>query len=118
MPKFLYIFRGGGYADPSLVSPTELQAHLAKWSEWSAGLASSGRLASAHPLGHPPTGTTVRGRERVVTDGPFAEAKDLVSGILVIEAASLAEASEVARGCPILDADGTVEVRPLLPVPG
>jgi len=41
-----------------------------------------------------------------------------VSGILVVEAASLDEAATLARGCPILDLDGSVEVRPVLLVPG
>ena len=117
MPKFMYIFRGGGYATPGVISPTEIQQHLAKWTAWTDGLIASGRLATAQPLEHPPTGKTVRGRERVVTDGPYAESKDLVSGILVVEAASLQEAAELARDCPILEFDGSVEVRPALVPP-
>jgi hypothetical protein len=116
MAKFMYVFRGGGYAGPAVLSPAEVQAHLAKWNEWSESLRASGRLASAQPLSHPPTGKTVRGREKLVTDGPYAESKDLVSGILVVEAASLDEAAELARGCPILELDGSVEVRPVLDV--
>lgn len=117
MPKFMYVFRGGGYATPDSLSPTELQQHLAKWNAWTNGLMAAGRLAAAHALSHPPTGKTVRGRDRVVTDGPYAESKDLVSGTLVVEAASLEEASELARGCPILELDGSVEVRPVLVPP-
>jgi hypothetical protein len=114
MSKFMFIFRGGGYATPGLVSPTELQQHLAKWSAWTNGLMAAGRLVGADGLSHPPTGKTVRGRERLVTDGPYAESKDLVSGTLVIEAASIDEAAELARDCPILEFDGSVEVRPVL----
>lgn len=117
MAKFMFVFRGGGYATGGL-SPAELQQHLAKWNEWSEGLRAAGRLAAAQPLSHPPAGKTVRGREKVVTDGPYAESKDLVSGILVVEAASLEEAAELARGCPILDLDGSVEVRTALVLPG
>jgi hypothetical protein len=117
MAKFLYVFRGGGYATGGL-SPTELQQHLAKWNEWSEGLRASGKLAAAQPLSHPAAGKTIRGREKTVTDGPYAESKDLVSGIVVVEAASLEEATELARGCPILDMDGSVEVRTALVIPG
>lgn len=117
MPRFMFLFRGGGYASPDLVSPSELQAHLAKWSAWTNGLLAAGRLAGAHPLSHPPTGKTVRGRAKIVTDGPYAETKDLVSGTVVVEAASLEEATELAGGCPILEYDGSVEVRPVLDVP-
>jgi hypothetical protein len=117
MAKFLYVFRGGGYATGGL-SPTELQQHLAKWNEWTEGLRAAGKIAAAQPLSHPPAGKTIRGREKAVTDGPYAESKDLVSGIVVVEAASLDEATELARGCPILDMDGSVEVRTALVIPG
>lgn len=117
MPKFMFVFRGGGYATPGSVSPTELQQHLAKWNAWTKSLADSGRLAAAQPLTHPPTGKTLRGRERTVTDGPYAESKDLVSGIVVVDAPSLDEAAKLARDCPIFEFDGSVEVRPVLEVP-
>lgn len=115
MPKFMYIFRGGGYASADPVSPTELQAHLARWTAWSDGLRAAGKLAGGSPLEHPPSGRTVRGKDKLVTDGPYAESKDLVSGIAIVEVATLEEAAELARGCPILEHDsGSVEVRPLL----
>jgi hypothetical protein len=117
MPKFMYVFRGGGYATPDSLSPTELQHHLAKWNAWTEELLAAGQLAVAQPLAYPPSGKTVRGRERLVTDGPYAESKDLVSGTLVVEAASLEAATELARGCPIFELDGSVEVRPVLVKP-
>ena len=118
MPKFMFIFRGGGYASPAApLSPTELQAHLAKWNAWADSLMKAGKNPVGQPLSHPPTGKTVRGREHTITDGPYAESKDLVSGILVIEAASLDEATTLARGCPILELDGSVEVRTVLERP-
>jgi hypothetical protein len=117
MLKFMYIFRGGGYATPGLLSPTEIQQHLAKWNAWTSALLAAGRHAGGQPLEHPPTGKTIRGRDRVVTDGPYAESKDLVSGTLIVEAASLQEATELARDCPILEFDGSVEVRPVLVAP-
>ncbi|MFO0697358.1 MAG: YciI family protein [Polyangiales bacterium] len=117
MAKFMFIFRGGGYASSERISPTELEAHLAKWSAWTNGLLASGRLVGAQALSHPPTGKTVRGKGKVVTDGPYAESKDLVSGTLVVEATSLDEAAALARDCPILEHDGSVEVRPVLDTP-
>jgi hypothetical protein len=118
MAKFMFIFRGGGYATPGSLSPTELQAHLAKWTAWTDGLMKAGHIAGAHPLEHPPSGKTLRGRERVVTDGPYAESKDLVSGTVIVEAATLDAAATLARGCPIFELDGSVEVRPVLVPPG
>ena len=111
MAKYMFLFRGGGYATPGLLSPTELQQHLGRWNAWVDGLRAAGREPLGQPLDH--GGKTVRGRARTVTDGPYAESKDLTSGTLVIEAPSLDAATELAHGCPIFEFDGSVEVRPV-----
>lgn len=109
MAKFLLIFRGGASSLNPQLSPSELQAHLAKWTAWMKGL----REAGANPGGQPlrRDGKSLRGRDKVVTDGPFAESKDLVTGTLVIEAAAIDAAVELAGACPIFEIDGSVEVR-------
>ncbi len=68
---------------------------LAKWNAWINSLLAAGRLAGAHALEHPATGKTLLGRDRIVSDGPYAESKDLVSGAMIVEAESLAEATEL-----------------------
>ena len=108
--KFMLIFRGGAVSRSDL-SPTELQAHVAKWYTWSDELSRQGRGVVGMPLDDP--GVTVRGNERMVTDGPYAESKDLVTGSMIIEAASLEDAIGVARTCPTYEFDGSVEVRPV-----
>jgi len=50
----------------------------------------------------------------VITDGPFAEVKDLVAGFMIVEARDISQAAELAKGCPILEGDGAVEVRPVM----
>lgn len=110
MPKYMFIFRGGAPEMPDL-SPTEMQAHLRKWYAWADELAKTGRHSGGQPLDR--IGKTVRGRHRIVTDGPYAESKDLVTGSLVLEATSLDEATELARGCPVFEFGGSVEVRPV-----
>jgi hypothetical protein len=111
MPKYAFIFRGGASEIPDL-SPSEMQVHLRKWYAWADELAKAGR----HPLGQPldQIGATVRGRSRIVTDGPYAESKDLVTGSLIIEATSLEEATELAKDCPVFEFGGSVEVRPVI----
>jgi hypothetical protein len=108
--KFMLIFRGGAVSRDDM-SPTELQAHVAKWYSWSDELARQGRRNAGTPLDNP--GATVRGHDRLVTDGPYAESKDLVTGSMVIEAASIEDAIEVALTCPTYEFDGSVEVRPV-----
>jgi hypothetical protein len=55
----------------------------------------------------------VRGKSRTVIDGPYAE-KDLVGGYTLIEAKDLGQAVELSVGCPIFEAGGLVEVRPVM----
>src|SRR5215510_12575724 len=108
--KFMLIFRGGAVARHDL-SPSELQAHVEKWYRWSDELARQGRRNAGTALDNP--GAAVRGHERVVTDGPYAESKDLVTGSMIFEAASLEDAIDVARTCPTYEFGGSVEVRPV-----
>ncbi len=66
--------------------------------------------------GHPMEagGKVVKGKQKIVNDGPYAEAKDVINGYMLIEARDLPHAVELAKGCPILEAGGSVEVRPIL----
>src|SRR5260370_25180174 len=96
--KFMLIFRGGAVARHDL-SPSELQAHVEKWYRWSDELARQGRVRNTGTALDNP-GATVRGHERVVTDGPSAESNDLVTGSLIVEAAPLEDPFDVARTCP------------------
>jgi hypothetical protein len=66
-------------------------------------------------MGHPlqRSGKLVAGKQKAVNDGPFAETKDVIGGFTVIVAADINHAAELAKGCPILEAGGAVEVRPI-----
>jgi hypothetical protein len=108
--KYMLIFRGGAVSRDD-VSPSALQQHLEKWYTWADELARQGRRNVGTPLDS--GGKSVWGHERVVTDGPYAESKDLVTGAMIIDAVSLDDAVEVARGCPTYEFGGSVEVRPL-----
>ena len=109
MGEFTFLYRGR--AD-SIGSAERRQQHLAKWRAWFQELGASGHLKE---LGHPleSGGMVVRGSQKLVTDGPYAEAKDLVGGFSIIEARDLVHATELSKGCPILEVDGSVEVRPI-----
>jgi hypothetical protein len=111
MSKFVFIFRGGRDAQ---ISPADLAKHLAAWTTWVGQLTENGHV---EPGGGAlqDGGKTLRGKAKTLTDGPYAEAKDLVTGSLNILAASLEEATELARGCPIFEYGGSVEVRAATP---
>jgi hypothetical protein len=109
MSEFVFLYRNG---DTSPRSPEQQQKIMQEWGTWMKGLGAKGHLKEAgHPLEAP--GRVVRGGGKASTDGPYAE-KDMVSGFSVVEAKDLAHASELAAGCPIFNAGGVVEVRPIL----
>ncbi len=108
MANYLFLFRGGGEA-MGRMSPAEMQQNMQKWRAWIDGLAQKGHARGGEPLEQ--GGKVVSGRKKTVTDGPYAEAKDLVGGYLLVSAESLEQAVELSKGCPIFEHDGTVEVR-------
>ena len=109
MSEFLYVYRGGNRAG---LSPDQMQQVMQKWVAWMQGLAEKGHLKDrGHPL--EAAGKLVNGRSKSVTDGPYAE-KDLIGGYSLIEARDLAQVTELSKGCPILERDGSVEVRPFM----
>jgi hypothetical protein len=113
MSEFVFIFRASEAGRrEAMGTPERAQKSLQAWLAWIRGLEANGHLKNrGQPL--EPTGKVVRGQKRVVTDGPYAEAKDLVLGFLVIEARDLAHAVEISTGCPIVEGGGSVEVRPV-----
>ena len=108
MPSYLYIFRGG--KNPTF-TPDQIQAHLAKWGAWVGHLAKSGNHNGGDPLED--AGRVLSGTNKTVTDGPYGETKDLVGGYLLVTAPNLDGATELARGCPIFEAGGSLEIREL-----
>ncbi len=86
-----------------------------RWNDWYDGLARAGKVQHGQPLEL--TGRVVSGeRGQVVTDGPYAEAKEAVGGYFFLTVASLDEATDIARQCPGLPLGLTVEVRPVAAV--
>ena len=108
MQKYMFLFRGGDAARAA-ASPEEMQQHLQKWGAWFKGMGD--KFVSGEPLDF--SGKVLRGSKKTLSDGPFAEAKDLVGGYAVVKAKSVDDAVELARGCPIFEHDGVLEVRPV-----
>ncbi len=81
---------------------------------WAEEMTRRGVLVSGEVLHPPDEATTVRVREGEVlrADGPFAETKEQIGGLSVIECANLDEAVAVAAAHPVARY-GMVEVRPL-----
>jgi hypothetical protein len=109
MSEYLYLYRGGKQPE----DPAEGQKVMQNWVAWMKSLTDSGNLKDpGQPLEG--EGKVVRNASGTVTDGPYAEAKDLVGGFTLVTAANIDEACRLASGCPIFAAGGTIEVRPIL----
>jgi len=104
---YLILLRHSG----QMPAPDELEALMKKFARWIDGMKARGQFVRTDGLEF--TGKVIR-PGGIVTDGPYAEAKEVVGGYLVIAARSLAHATQIARRCPALAKGGTtVEVRPV-----
>ena len=112
MSKFMYLFRSNPTAYQSM-SPEQMQQNLKKWMDWKESLEKNGHI---NQLGErlDGAGKVVRGKAKAVINGPYVEVKDFVQGYMLVEANDIDQAVELAKGCPILHIDGTVEIRPFL----
>ncbi len=107
MKEFMLLFRSVPNPD---FKPTadQMQAEIKKWQDWIGDIASQGKFVSTNQLTR--TGRLVKAGN-IVSDGPYAEVKEIMGGYMIIKAADYDEAVEKAKGCPVLDMGGHVEVR-------
>jgi hypothetical protein len=110
MANFLFVYRGTRDAHAKM-TPEEMQQIMEKWRIWITEALAKGWMVN------PGDALTEEGRvvnaRKVVTDGPFVEAKEIVGGYSIVKADTIDAAAELAKGCPGLLTGGTVEVRPL-----
>jgi len=111
MTKFMYLFRGGR-EKMAAMSAEESQKHMQAWGAWMKSLGEKGILVDGLPLSK--DGKQVKGRGKIITDGPFAEGSEVVGGYLIVNADGIDEAVELTKRCPIFDTGGEVEVREIL----
>lgn len=111
MTEFVLLFEGT--VPPG--SPQEMQNRTLKWIQWIQELTHKGQVQSP---GCPLEGVMKRvaGRTRQVTDVEYSELKDPVGGFMIILANDIDHAVEISCGCPGLDHEGKVEVRPVMTI--
>jgi hypothetical protein len=80
--------------------------------KFNADMAKAGVLLAAEGLHPTSKGTRIRvsGGKPVITDGPFAEAKEVIAGFWIIQVKSKEEAVEWAKRCPLPE-NGLIEIR-------
>lgn len=109
MNEFLLIFRRDFITKETQPSPEELQQHLQQWQNWFGSLAAQNKLA--RPLQRWDGQGKLVSSTKGITDGPFVEIKESIGGLIIIKANDYDEAAEIAKGCPVLNSGGNVEIR-------
>ncbi len=93
--------------------------YMGEWHAYSTALNEAGAMVSGEALHDTESATTVKVRDgqRIVTDGPFIESKEIIGGFYVIDVADLDEALDWAARVPNSHF-GTIEVRPVMEFDG
>jgi hypothetical protein len=102
----------GGWED---TTPEQMRDEMARWERFDNELMEAGVFVAGEGLQDPATATTLRradAEDWVITDGPFAEAKEQLGGFYVLQCRDLDEALAWAKRVPLRD--GAIEVRPVI----
>ena len=111
MKDFMMLFHSEPNPDFN-PTPEQIQAEVKEWQNWMGGIGAQGKLKNpGEALGY--DGKTMHA-DGSITDGPYAELKEIVGGFVVVTAESAAEAIQLAKGCPALTNGGKVEVRDIM----
>ncbi|RNI31963.1 hypothetical protein EFA69_05505 [Rufibacter immobilis] len=94
------------------MSPEEMQKLVQAHMQWTEKLAQLGHLRGGDGLEE--TGAYIKGKNALVTDGPFIETKEMIGGYYLLQAESLEQVVELAKECPCHLWGGTTEVRPIM----
>ena len=107
------------YYDEQSLGEAEREQCFGESTQLAQELNSRGQYLAANPLHPTSTATSVRVRngKRLVTDGPFAETREQLGGYFLIDARDLDAAIGIAAQIPMVY-KGTVEVRPVVEIPG
>jgi predicted transcriptional regulator YdeE len=111
--KVMVIVKATRASEAGELPSTELLAAMVKYNE---ALAQAGILLAGEGLHPTSRGVRVRfsGKDRIVTDGPFAETKELIAGFWMWKVNSLAEAIDWVKRCPNpMTEDSDIEIRPV-----
>lgn len=110
MKDFALIFRQNNIADFK-PSPEQMQERM----DWLSSIVAQDKLSDKGNtlLPMPGSAKTVR-PDHVVTDGPFTEIKEFISGYIVVKTETIEEAVEIAKRNPIFKTGGSIEVREVL----
>jgi len=99
-------------ADSAGVSPAEMKEIVQRYQAWSQEMAAAGKLVEGLKLSDD-GGRALRleAARPVASDGPYAEAHDVIGGLFIVKADNTAEAERLAASCPHLSGRQWIEIR-------
>ena len=114
MPKFIMLLHDAG-SFPADISPDQIQAIIQRYVAWKQKIQQNGRKMEGHKLTEG-QGRVMRGAagSTTITDGPYAEAREVLGGLFIVEAKDYDEVVELSRDCPHLEF-GSIEIREVQP---
>ena len=111
MKEFMLLFRSE--PNPEQPSAEEMHDAIKMWQDWIGGIAAQGKFVATNALEH---GGKVVNHAGVITDGPYAETKEIINGYIIVKADTFEEAIKLGEGCPVYAVGGKVEVRPVMSI--
>lgn len=115
--RYMMLIYGDEQARDGL-SDAEREREMGLWFQYSADMQKAGVMLAGDALHYAHTATTLRVRDgqRLITDGPFAETKEVLGGFYMLEVPGVDEALEWAARCPAAST-GSLELRPIMEFP-
>jgi len=113
MDEYLILMRLDLITKEAQPSPEQMQVYMKMYQDWVGGIAAQNKFVGGKGLS---TEGKVIKSNHVITDGPYAETKESIAGYIMIKAKDFDEAVSMARECPILQGDNSVEVRKVISV--
>lgn len=112
-PPDQYMFLITGYSWHEGMPPADARKAIDAMMAWVSGLLEQGIASTSSPLAR--MGKIVAGKNgSSITDGPFAESKEVVGGYIIITAPNVEAAAAIAAGCPLLEFGVTLDVRQMV----
>jgi len=111
MKDFMLIFISEDYQSMG-ISPDQMQERYGRWFAWNQKMRDQGIVKGGEAL-HT-AAKRISGSDRVVSDGPFVEGKDLVGGFYIVQAEDFDGAIKIAQDYPDYDLGGRVEIREVM----
>ena len=111
MKEFMMIFLGAKYEEQNL-SSEELQTRMQTWFTWIGKLKEQGIYLGGDPLTYDVK--RISGPDRIESDGPFVETKEIIGGYFKVKANNFDEVKAMAKDYPDYDLGGTVEIREIM----